>query len=294
MNFKKHFLLLMITMLIAGLSLVGCSNNSAPTGPADNNDPVQDKLNIAVSILPQADLVKMIGGDLVEVTVMIPPGANPDSFEPSTGDLKKLSKADLYIKIGHLPFEEAWMDRMMTANKSLIMIDGSEGIELIDDHDPHIWLSPRLAKIQAETISQACIEADADHKDYYLANLAQTIEKLDNMDQAIQAELADFKGRTFLVYHPAWGYLARDYGLIEIAIEDHGKEPGPAHMAEIIELAKEQGINTVFVSTQHSTRSAEAVAAELNAEVVAIDPLPSKYEDILTSVQLIKAALGGN
>ncbi len=286
MNFKRWVIFL---IMIVGLGIVGCSHNSTPTSHSDNNDSPQ--LIVAVSILPQADLVRMIGGEQVEVIVMIPPGSSPDSFEPSTKDLRSLSKADLYIKVGHLPFEDAWMDRMLAANKDLTVVDTSKGIEIIE-HDPHIWLSPRLAQKQAQTIAAALSEVDAAHKEYYQANLNTTIETLEKMDLSISAMLENVQGRSFLVYHPAWGYLARDYGLTEMAIEDHGKEPAPAEMAQIIANAKEQGIKTVFASPQHSTRSAEAIAAELGAQVVTIDPLPGKYEDILHSVELISTALG--
>lgn len=287
----KRNLSIVLIVLVLGLNLMGCSNNSTQTGKVEE-DTFSNKLNVVVSILPQADLVKMIGGENVEVTVMIPPGASPDSFEPSTGHLKNVSQANLYIQVGHLPFEEAWMDRILAANKSLVVVNSAEGIEIID-HDPHIWLSPRLAKVQVETICEAFIKVDENNKELYLTNLEQTLTKLDSIDKEIAAKLADVKGQTILVYHPAWGYLARDYGLHEMAIEDHGKEPGPAEMAKIINTAKKEGITTVFTSPQHSTRSAEAVASELGAKVVTIDPLPSNYEDIVRSAQLISEALGG-
>lgn len=292
MRLGRYLTLLVIMGCLLSMTLCGCSNTSTQTGQV-TDDRTNNKLNVVVSILPQADLVEMIGGENVNVTVMIPPGANPDSFEPSTGELKTISKADLFIEVGHLPFEKAWKERILAANANLIVVNSSEGIKTVG-HDPHIWLSPKLAKIQIETICQAIIRADENNKDYYLSNLEKALEKLNNIDQEIASIFADYKGKTFLVYHPAWGYFAKDYGLIEMAIEDHGKEPSPAEMAQIINTAKRLGITTIFTSPQHSTRSAEAIAHELNAKVVNIDPLPSKYEDLINVAQLIKESIGGN
>ncbi|HZK44391.1 MAG TPA: zinc ABC transporter substrate-binding protein [Syntrophomonadaceae bacterium] len=292
MQVKKQLLIVML-LLVGSFIIIGCNNSSTATSKTDGDDSKKEKINVIVSILPQADFVQMIGGELVDVIVMLPPGASPDSYEPLPGDLKNVSKADLYIKIGHLPFEEAWMDRILAANEKLLVVDSSEGIEIID-HDPHTWLSPRLVKKQVETICQAFIQVDKNNQDYYLANLEKTKANLDSMDKKIQAKLSDLESNTFLVYHPAWGYFARDYGLKEMAIEEHGKEPGPAEMAHIIATAKKNGIKTVFASPQHSIRSAEAIAAELGARVVTIDPLPSNYDDILNSAGLISKALGDN
>lgn len=288
MSLRKIASLLAVLGLLVGL--VGCGTSETDKVADDIND---NKLNIVVSILPQADLVKMVGGENVEVTVMIPPGANPDNFEPSTGDLKMVSKADLFIQVGHLPFEKAWQDRILSANPDLIVVNSSEGIE-VEDEDPHIWLSPKLARIQVDNICQALVKADVENKDFYITNLEKALEKLSAIDRQIEEILADHKGKTFLVYHPAWGYFAQNYGLIEMAIEDHGKEPSPGEMAEIIKTAQKKGITTIFTSPQHSTRSAEAIARELNAKVVTIDPLPARYEDLVETAQAIRAALEGN
>lgn len=292
MKLRKYLSILVVMGCLASITLCGCNNFSTQTGKV-TDDTTNNKLNIVVSILPQADLVEMIGGENVDVTVLIPPGANPDSFEPSTGDIKTVSKADIFIEIGHLPFEKAWQERILAANNDLLVVSSSEGIETVD-HDPHIWLSPKLAKVQIENICQTFIKADEQNKDYYLSNLEKALDKLNNIDQEIGTIFAKHKGKTFLVYHSAWRYFAKDYGLVEMAIEDHGKEPSPGEMADIIRTAKQLGITTVFTSPQHSTRSAEAIAHELNAEVVSIDPLPSKYEDLIKTATLISEALGGN
>ncbi len=288
MKTKSYFWLILIFFFIS-IILVGCSTETIkPENISGAN--IEGELNIVVSILPQADLVKMLGKDNVQITIMIPPGASPDSYEPTTNQLKNLSKADMYVMVGHLPFESAWSDRILSANPKLLSVDSSKNIDIIDG-DPHIWLSPQLAKKQLSNICKALIEIDKDNEGFYLANLRQAETKLDIMDQEIKNIFADLPKKTFLVYHPAWGYFARDYGLIEMAIEKEGKEPAPGEMAKIINQAKELGIKTVFTSSQHSTRSAEAIAAELQAEVITIDPLPSDYANVVETAKLISEAL---
>jgi len=284
--YLKRALVVITIMIIMGI-LAGCQNTKDGSAQA-NADNKQEKLSVFVSVLPQSDFVKQLGGDRVKVSVMMPPGANEHTFEPDSGQLKALSQADMYVKVGNLPFEKAWMERLMAANQDMLVVDSSQSIELIDDN-PHIWLSPRLVKIQAETISAALIKLDPQGKDYYMEKKELFLQQLDDLDKEITAQLQGAKGKSFLVYHPAWGYFARDYGLKEVGIEEHGKEPGAGEMARIIEFAHNNNIKTVFASVQHSTRSAEAVAAELGAKVVILDPLPANYFENMREVARIMA-----
>jgi len=214
---------------------------------------------------------------------MMPPGANEHNYEPDTGQLKALSQANLYVKVGHLPFEDAWMERFVSTNRDMLVVDSSQSIEMIE-HNPHIWLSPRLVKAQAETISAALVQLDPENQDYYLQQKQVFLKELDKLDQEITATLSGVKDKSFLVYHPAWGYFARDYGLQEVAIEEHGKEPGAREMSRIIDYAKKNQIKTIFDSSQHSTHSADAIAAELGARVVLLDPLAADYMDNIRKV----------
>lgn len=275
-------LLIMLLVLLAG-----CQADKE-TAQQTNPDGKTDKLTVFVSVLPQADFVEQLGGDQVQVNVMMPPGANEHNYEPDSGQLKALSQADLYIKVGSLPFEDAWMERLIAANKDMLVVDSSKSIELIDDN-PHIWLSPCLVKVQAEAITAAMVKLDPLNQDYYQERNELFLKQLDSLDQNMVKLLQNVKGKSFLVYHPAWGYFARDYGLKEIGIEEHGKEPGAGEMSRIIDYAKQNHIKTVFASSQHSTRSAEAVAAELGGKVVLLDPLPANYIDNMRQVATIMA-----
>ncbi|MGS0765445.1 metal ABC transporter solute-binding protein, Zn/Mn family [Syntrophomonas curvata] len=269
------------------LLLAGCRADKE-TSRQNSSGGQTDKLIVFVSVLPQADFVKQLGGDKVEVNVMMPPGANEHNYEPDSGQLKALSKADLYVKVGRLPFEDAWMERLTAANKDMLVVDSSNSIELVDDN-PHIWLSPRLVKLQAKGITAAMVKLDPQNRDYYQQRNESFLKQLDSLDQEMAKLLQNVRGKSFLVYHPAWGYFARDYGLKEIGIEEHGKEPGAGEMSRIIDYAKQNHIKTVFASTQHSTRSAEAVAAELGGKVVVLDPLPADYVDNMRQVATIMA-----
>lgn len=269
------------------LLLAGCRADKE-TSRQNSSGGQTDKLIVFVSVLPQADFVKQLGGDKVEVNVMMPPGANEHNYEPDSGQLKALSKADLYVKVGRLPFEDAWMERLTAANKDMLVVDSSNSIELVDDN-PHIWLSPRLVKLQAKGITAAMVKLDPQNRDYYQQRNESFLKQLDSLDQEMAKLLQNVRGKSFLVYHPAWGYFARDYGLKELGIEEHGKEPGAGEMSRIIDYAKQNHIKTVFASTQHSTRSAEAVAAELGGKVVVLDPLPADYVDNMRQVATIMA-----
>jgi zinc transport system substrate-binding protein len=281
LNSKKLAVITALLLIVAVL-LVGCKAGKETAQPVTDNQN-DDKLIVFVSILPQADFVRQLGGERVEVSVMMPPGTNEHNYEPDTGQLKALSQSDLYVKVGHLPFEDAWMERFISTNRDMLVVDSSQSIEMIE-HNPHIWLSPRLVKIQAETISAALVQLDPENQDYYLQQKQVFLKELDKLDQEITATLSGVKDKSFLVYHPAWGYFARDYGLQEVAIEEHGKEPGAREMSRIIDYAKKNQIKTIFDSAQHSTHSADAIAAELGARVVLLDPLPADYMDNMRKV----------
>lgn len=264
--------------------MAGCSSNQ-PTMESDN-----DKVQVFVSILPQAYFAEKVGGEHVQVSVLIPPGADPHTYEPTPQQMKDLARADLYLKVGTIEFEELWMNRLTGVNPEMLVIDTSQSIALIDN-DPHIWLSPDLAKLQAHSIYQALSEVDAANKSDYQRNLQAFQAEMDQLDQDIKEELKDIKHRELLVFHPAWRYFCADYGLKEIAIEKEGKEPTAQEMAQIISDAKQKGIRAVIASPQHSTHEAEAIAHDLGGEVITVDPLARDYASNLRQVARELAAV---
>ncbi|THB75960.1 MAG: cation ABC transporter substrate-binding protein [Desulfobacteraceae bacterium] len=283
-----------------------------------------EKLSVFVSIVPQKYFVQQIGKDMVDVKIMVKPGASPATYEPKPRQMAELSKAKLYFSIG-VPFENAWLKKISAANPDMQVIHTDHGIEKIamaahhhheeealhhdaheaehhegehhdaDEHhgeehhdhagsDPHIWLSPKLVKVQAKTILKALQAADPSNKTAYEANFNSFAAKIDALDQDLKQVFTGKKGLQFMVFHPSWGYIAHDYGLKQVPIEMEGKDPKPGQLKELIKHAKEDGIKVVFVQPQFSTKSAKTVAREIGGQVAFADPLA---EDWMNNLRMI-------
>ena len=285
---KKASFTWMIMIALLSALLGGC--NPAPKASqlqATSAGP----LNVTVSILPQKYFLERIGGEHVIVNVMASPGADPHTYEPKPDQLVALSKAAAYFSIG-VEFEQAWLPRITAANKTMLMVDTAQGIQRIpmvahhDEHaealtpaagdaqqpaeelDPHIWTSPALVKVQAQTIYAALAQVDPGHQAAYRANLDSFIADIDQLQTDIRAALAGAKSRKFMVFHPSWGYFARDFGLEQIPIEIGGQEPSAAELAALISEAKADGIRVIFAQPEFSTRSAETIAREIGGQVL--------------------------
>ncbi|MDD4299144.1 MAG: zinc ABC transporter substrate-binding protein [Methanomicrobium sp.] len=269
--------------LLVLIALIIFSSGCTGISPADENPGENTtKITVSVSILPEEEFAKAVGGSLVNVNVMIPPGSSPHTYELTPGQLKSLAKTDLYAMTGSgIEFELAWMEKIKGVSPDMKVINCSSGIELISGPkggtDPHIWLSPSNAKIMAENICDGLIEISPENEQYFLKNLGEYKNKLDVLDTKIRNELSGREGETILVYHPAWSYFAGDYSLNVMSVENEGKEPGPAELLEIIRTAREKGIKVIFASPEQSTKSAEVIAEEINGTVVFIDTLPKNY-----------------
>jgi len=191
------------------------------------------------------------------------------------------------------------MDRFRSVNPDMLVVDTSAGIERMplpgahehdpgeptgDDHggaalDPHIWLSPRLVKVQAQTIRDALVQVDPEYRVTYDANLQGLLKDIDALDAEIRAMLATKSRRRFIVFHPSWGYFARDYGLEQIPVEVGGQEPSAAELAELISLARQEGIRVILAQPEFSTQAAETIAREIDGQVVLISPLAPDWLD---------------
>jgi zinc transport system substrate-binding protein len=259
-------------MLIIAIFICNACIDHTPEQQTD-----KEKIVVAVSILPQADFVEHIGGDRVKVIVMIPPGASPATYEPTASQLRSLSNAKLYVKLGSgLPFEEVWMDKIRSANTDMLIIDTSQGVDIIPK-DPHIWLSPRSVMIQVENIYEGLCQIDPKRQQYYSRNKEQYLKELADLDSRINESFYFFQNRSFMVFHPCWGYFARDYNLTMITVEIEGKEPSPSDLERLIRTAKENNITVVLVQPQFSTRSAQVIANEIGGSIIPIDPLEKDY-----------------
>ena len=271
---NKRFDFVVAVLLSSVILLAGCGRSARPE-PAG-------RLNVTVSIVPQEYFVERIGGEHVVVNVMASPGESPATYEPKPEQLRALSRAAVYFSIG-VPFEGAWLDKIASANENMLVVDTAQGIERVGA-DPHIWLSPSLVKIQARTIHDALVELDPTHAADYTANLDRFLADIDDLDADIRATLEGLESRKFMVFHPAWGYLARDYDLEQIPIEVGGQEPSAAELAALVTQAQEEGIRVIFAQPEFSARDAETIANEIGGEVLLISPLAADWLDNLRQV----------
>jgi zinc transport system substrate-binding protein len=329
MSFKSFirkyavFIVWAVILMLVLIQLLSCSSHKILSPEtASNNSGSTNVIKIVTSIIPAEEFIEKIGADRVEVTVMVPQGTNPHTYEPSPGQLKALSGAIMYAKMGSgLEFELAWLDNLVAVNPDIYMLDLSEGVTPIfgyeahenhkDDYsseaevssqrsmtgsnssdnqieneregsfkkgaDPHIWLSPQNVKIIAGNICRALSVLDSGGREFYNKNLDIFVTGLNELDLKIRNGLSDKKNKKFIVYHPAWAYFAEDYGLVQVAVEQQGKEPTAREIASVIALAKENGIKVIFASPQFNPKSAEVIAGEIGGTVVFIDPLGPDY-----------------
>lgn len=271
------------------MGIGGCTDYQPVSGRAA-------PLEVAVTLLPQAEMVKAVGGERVCVTVVVPPGGDPHTYEPAAGQMVKLSQAGIYFRLGPglLPFEDTLVDRIREMNPEIVVVDTSGGISLLsggeegERYDPHIWLSLSNAGKMVENIRKGFVLTDPAFAEYYAGRERQYQSKIREADSFIRATLAGKQGAAFLVTHPAWDYFAKDYGLVQIAVEAEGKEPSAREISTLIDRARREGIHVIFVEPQFSSRESEVIAREINGSVVFIDPLAPDY---LSGLQRVASAL---
>lgn len=283
--------ILTIIVTAAGL-LTGSCNRSADHG---------EKPIITVSIEPQRWMLERIAGDRIDVNCLMAHGGNPESYEPSFADLAKLESSSGYIKVGHLPFEETLIDRIHSNRPDLQIIDSSESIELInDDHghghehgiDPHVWNSPRNARIMAGNMLRAVKNIDPDGAAAYEANYAALIASIDSVDALCATILAPASGETFIVWHPSLSYFARDYGLHQLSVGAEGKEHSVDDTRDIVNHIAEHGASVFLVQKDFDTSKAEVIAKSGgNIRVRTINPLNYDWDTELVETA---RAIAGN
>lgn len=257
------------------------------------------KIGVMVTILPLAYFIEKIGGERVNVSVVIPPGASPHTYEPTPRQLRRLSEAELYVKVGSgIQFEEEWLNRLVSLNRSMRICNSSKGIKLIQnrehnhhekgghppDKDPHVWVSPLNAVVMAKNIKDSLIEIDPENSKFYARNAEKLVLELNALDKEIRERLSGLKSRSFMVFHPSWGYFSSVYDLEQIPIEIEGKEPSAKALTQLIDRARRRNIKVIFTSPQFSTKSAEVIAREIKGRVVFIDPLAKDYIENLRKI----------
>jgi zinc transport system substrate-binding protein len=255
---------------------------------------------VAASILPLGDFCHKIGGNEVEVHVLVPPGASPHVFEPSPTAVAQAMAARVFVYVG--AGLDPWAERLIAAQKTpgQAVVEAVAGIPLIKDVDeheheeagakepeegephhhheagnPHVWLDPVLAQDICRRIALALIQVDPTHKNAYEVNLAMYLGQLQKLDQDIKAVVATFHQREYVSFHPAYAYFSRRYGLREVGVIEAapGREPSPGHLQRLIAAIKKTGVKAVFAEPQLSSRVAEVIAQEAGVKVLILDPL---------------------
>ncbi|MBU4292876.1 MAG: zinc ABC transporter substrate-binding protein [Actinobacteria bacterium] len=284
--------LIIIGILILAVFLVGCQR-----GVITQN---KDKLDVIVSILPQKAFVKAIGGEHVNVKELIPPGGSPATYEPKPSDLANVEKADIYFRLGHIPFEKSHADKFASLNPNMKIVDTSVNVELRhfgehgeeiheEEHhhegvDPHVWLSPMQVKKQVDVIANTLSEIDPDNFAEYMKNAKDFKKELDDLHNELELKFKELKTDKLMVFHPAWGYFADEFSLEQIAIEQDGKEPTAKQLQHLIDEAREENIKVIFIQSQFNKEIAESIADEIDAVVVSINPLSDDYINNLRNV----------
>lgn len=265
-------------------------------------------LKVAVTLPPYQGVLQSLGGERVEAIGLVPPGTNPHTWEPTPATLKAFSNAHLYFT-DSTGMDLPWLPRFKSANFTIHIIAIAQGVQRIQGHeehgedehhqeesslDPHLWSSPRQMISIAVQMSAALMAYDTAGIAYYKIRLAHFLTRAYKLDAALRATVAALpkEQRHFLIFHPSYGYLARDYGLTQLSVEIEGKEPKPADLAHLVKVAKENEIRTIFVQPQFSVRSAQTLAREIKGNVSATDPLSQDWEGNLWA--FIQALQKGN
>ncbi len=259
--------LVLLLVMVLTASAISCRLASDDTG----------KVGVVVTLVPLADFVKNVGGDKVDVTVMVPPGASPHAYEPIPSQMVAVSEAEMYVKVGSgVEFELEWMDEVVEANRDMLVVDSSVGVELTES-DPHIWNSPVNAKIMVENICDGLATIDPDNANFYAENRDNYLKELDILDGYIHYKLDGFTNRVFMIYHPSFGYFASEYDLTQLAVEHGGKEPTPQVIRDCIDKARQYDLDYMFVAPQFTTDDCETIADEIGGQTAPMDPLAENY-----------------
>lgn len=268
---------------------------SCTSGNKQSED--QENSVVTVSILPQKTFVEKIAGDDFKVQVLVPHGSSPESYSLLPSQLKEISRSDVWFRLGYIGFELSWREKVEQINRDMKVVNLAEGLDLIvgeeiqhGDHvhidgvDPHIWMSPKLVKQMTEEMTRVLAELKPEKSDEYRANYQEFAKEIDQMDAEIRNALSDYQNRAFVTFHPSLSYFARDYNLEQYSLESGGKEPTAQHMAKMIELARSENIDEVYIQSEFDREHARVFAEEINGQVIEIQPLNPEWEENLKNI----------
>lgn len=287
---RKYFYLILSSLL-----LFACQSGNK------NGDTHQKKV-LTVTIEPQRYFLEQIVGDAFTINTLVPPGTSPETYEPAPSVMVDMGNSLIYFMVGNLGFEKAWSGRLAANNPHVTIVDCSTGIGLMEGHDhaddhalndvpgdsdPHVWSSPRAMKLFTRNMLEAVVKADPGNEETYRSNFEKLTGKITATDSLIREKLGNASSRSFIIYHPALAYFASDYNLHQHSVEFEGKSPSPAQIKELVDLARKESINTVFIQRGFDKKNAAVIAREIDAEVFEIDPLSYDWDEELLRIATI-------
>lgn len=317
---RKDRLALVIVVIIIIATVLGyLTLDRISTQNGVNPVNAGDKIGVIVSIAPEVEFVRAVGGDKVDVTLMVPSTADVHTYEPLPSQLSKVAGAQIYVMVGSgVEFENNYMDKLISSNPNMLIVNASEGIQLIpssedsetensedettesheDDtshevetenhhehgiYDPHVWTSPRNAKTMVNNIYEGLVEVDPENQEYYQKNRDEYLKKLDELDRNTTELLKD-KTRPILIFHPAFAYYARDYNLTMIGVMVNDEEPSPQRIAMMVDTAQENNITVVYVEPQYDPKYMDAIASQIEGQVLLVSDLDENYLENMQNV----------
>jgi zinc transport system substrate-binding protein len=286
MNIKRVIIVLIILIITA--SIIYYINSQKNSEKLDDG-----KIGVGVSIGPEVEFVKAVGGDKVDVTLMMPPSADPHTYEPLPNQLSQVSNAKMYAEIGtSLEFETNYMDNIKAANPNMLIVNTSKGINLIPNSaegeanidDPHVWVDPKNAEIMVNNIYNGLVEVDPGDKEYFTQNRDNYLKQIKELDRNTTKLLKSKNGSYILIYHPSFGYYARDYNMTQIGAMINDEEPSPQRIAMMIDIAKKNNIKTLYSEPQYNLNFMESVASQAGARVVTVNDLDENYLENMAKI----------
>lgn len=275
----KSFLLLLLCVA----TLSGCGGNSRQ----------EARPSLTVSIEPLRYLVEAVAGDRFDVTVLLPAGASPETYEPTPRQLVGMNRSLAYFRVGTLGFERTRLEKIRENAPGVLLVNVSEGVSLLpeadgcgasDGGDPHTWTSPANVRIMARHIWETLCRIDSVNADAYTLRYRRLGQRIDSVDVLMRGMLQPLRHRAFLIHHPALGYLARDYGLRQLSVEHDGKEPSAARLKQLAAICKADSVRVVFIQREHAGRASRRLADEIGARVVEIDPLSYNWVESMSHI----------
>lgn len=283
---KKHSFLKYCTYILLTVMTVSCATGD------------KEQKIVTVTVQPQKYFAEKIAGDRFSINCIVPPGSNPEAYDPSPSHLVHVGKSVAYFKIGHIGFELAWMDKLEQNNPTMKIFDNSEGIDLLtgthehnegDNHhhfdaDPHTWSSPKNARIIAKNMYDAFVSLDPNGEKVYRENYENLLAEINRVDSIVTQRLTPVRGTMFAIYHPSLSYLAKDYHLHQLSLEYNGKEPSVFYLKKAVDVAKEKNVKVIFIQQEFDAKQAESFAQEIGAKVVPINPLSYNWSEELLHI----------